>query len=934
VPELGKATYWLVLNTEEYNQGWKQAQATATTATDAIDKQLTGTEEQLQLFGTTAMETGGKVSAAADEMAGSMEGAAAKVDESTAAMSGGMKRAGAASTLAAGESAAAWRKSTASLAAAGKQSMKMAGMAGLGLAYFVIKEGVKTLKANNLAQLQLNNAVKQSGDIQNINIPTISRLADTWMKVDGQQRAVTLSIAGMLTNFQLIRNEAGKGNDVFDRSVNVIGEISAKMQSLGKNIKTPMLSMMIGRMLTDPAKGMAAAGRAGIKFSETQMAVVKHLIAANKGFEAQKYILGILEKTYKGAGKTLGDSFTGQWNKIKTQFGEASAKLMTTALPFFKILVGWLVKGATWLSKHVQLVKALIIGFGVLYGVIKTLEIAAAIFEMILSPEELIVAGIAALVAVFVLAVKYPKLLEQGLEAVGVKASTAKKIVMDLRKAFAWVRMEALKLWPTIKKAFEAIVSAVEAAIGLIRKHWDEIMKFIKIYVDWLVNSIKNDLQIVIGIFHFVGDILRGNWGNLVHDLGQIFWGLVDQLKNVGNTMIKLFEAVGSAIWNTMKSTAQAVANAFISALNWVSDMISKIPIPTIRIHHILGIPVPEPGITHLKMGHIGQVHWAGPSGHVTTHQSVPHGIGAGHRGGGAAGLHGGKKDTTKIPGSRFGGGGIGGVNAGIGNLKTGSMTKAKKKKGAKLGAGGILGPEWAILSMGLDKAELTKGLADDKRALDAEERFLKRVLDNHKNSLKMRMAAAKALAEVNKKLTSLQAQVVKNENQTFNDRMAIELAKASLLGGAAGAAKTAAVQAQIRKHELAMYTAEEDALKKRLKDKTLTLHQQAELWKQIASIDKKRIALAKQANADAAASAKELQAVMELRGSFFSEFAGNIFGESAGGGLSLSVNQPGNAPSKTVKINQNNVHHEIPKNRHYHADQARRLSQGAFAGM
>jgi hypothetical protein len=123
-----------------------------------------------------------------------------------------------------------------------------------------------------------------------------------------------------------------------------------------------------------------------------------------------------------------------------------------------------------------------------------------------------------------------------------------------------------------------------------------------------------------------------------------------------------------------------------------------------------------------------------------------------------------------------------------------------------------------------------------------------------------------------------------------------------------------------------------ETELKKRLITKEEALAREAALYKKLLDLDKKRLALLKQTNNADMASAKEMQAVMELRGSFFSQFAGNIFGQSAGG-LTLQVGQ-GQQSSPTVNLNQHNTFHEPPQDPHYFARQMRRHAAGALAGL
>lgn len=230
-----------------------------------------------------------------------------------------------------------------------------------------------------------------------------------------------------------------------------------------------------------------------------------------------------------------------------------------------------------------------------------------------------------------------------------------------------------------------------------------------------------------------------------------------------------------------------------------------------------------------------------------------------------------------------------------------------------KMNGGSILGMVFSRLSDAYLKAEHTKSLTDDKKALLAEERFLNRLLKQHGLSEKMRHAALTALHKVDTALASLSKKVMSQKNQAFNDRIAIETAQASLLGGKAGASKLSKIQKEVREHELKLLTAEENSIRRRLKDRTLSLHQQAQLWKQLAAVDKKRLALAKAIKKGATASEKEIQAALNDRGTFFGEFAPNIFTPGSNG-LLPGAQKPGSRGGRHVT--QNNTFHEIPRDR------------------
>jgi TP901 family phage tail tape measure protein len=245
---------------------------------------------------------------------------------------------------------------------------------------------------------------------------------------------------------------------------------------------------------------------------------------------------------------------------------------------------------------------------------------------------------------------------------------------------------------------------------------------------------------------------------------------------------------------------------------------------------------------------------------------------------------------------------------------------------------GGNLGGAFGTLMLGYMKAQHTKKLSDDKKALQAEERYLSRLLKQHNLSLATRKAALTAQHRADSALNAITSKIQRTKDQAFNDRLAIEQAKAELLGGKAGSAKLKKVQAEIRQHELKMLKSQEASIRKRLKDKSLSLHEQAKLWKQLVETDKKRLALLKKTKATENLTAKEIQAALNTRGTFFGEFAPNIFTKTGNG---LVPGATTGAKSVHHEVHQHNTFHELPKDRFRLARQMRdaMVKQTAFDG-
>jgi hypothetical protein len=277
--------------------------------------------------------------------------------------------------------------------------------------------------------------------------------------------------------------------------------------------------------------------------------------------------------------------------------------------------------------------------------------------------------------------------------------------------------------------------------------------------------------------------------------------------------------------------------------------------------------------------------------------------------------------------------------------LAAGVGGKDKKgTKGAKGAKGGVpttidmLGPRWTALQTAAERAH-RRGLVSYRKALIKEETYIIRMINSGRFHGKKMLDLEKMLTTLQGQVNAARAAIVARRERAFDDRMSIALAKASLLGGAAGRAKTTALKERIRRHELKIMMAEEKAIrrqitallkiKKRSEEET---HRLAALYTKLAALDKARLALAKKNAADSKRTAGELQAVMDTRGTFFGEFANNVFG-AGDGGLTLNVNDKSSGGGgKTVNVHQNNTYNEVPKDRHRQERQGQRAAAGAMA--
>ncbi|WP_282129263.1 hypothetical protein [Roseobacter litoralis] len=107
-------------------------------------------------------------------------------------------------------------------------------------------------------------------------------------------------------------------------------------------------SIMLGKALNDPVKGLSAMSRAGITFSDAQAEVIKDLAKTGDIAGAQRLILDEIASAYGGqaeaarlAGAGIVDAWRNTWGDIKEIVGAALVDILPPIIDALERLVGW-----------------------------------------------------------------------------------------------------------------------------------------------------------------------------------------------------------------------------------------------------------------------------------------------------------------------------------------------------------------------------------------------------------------------------------------------------------------------------------------------------------------------------------------------------------------------------------------------------------------
>jgi hypothetical protein len=191
-----------------------------------------------------------------------------------------------------------------------------------------VKVGIDEFMEAQKVMAQTNAVLKSTGGAAKVTATQITDLSSSIMKMTGIDDEAIQAGQNLLLTFTKIRNETGKGNDIFDQATLAMTNLSVAM---GKDLSSS--AILVGKALNDPVKGVSALSRAGVQFTEGQKETIKSLIESGDAMTAQKMILKELETQFGGSAEAAGKTLPGQLNILKQTFSNLAGQLVTTFMP-------------------------------------------------------------------------------------------------------------------------------------------------------------------------------------------------------------------------------------------------------------------------------------------------------------------------------------------------------------------------------------------------------------------------------------------------------------------------------------------------------------------------------------------------------------------------------------------------------------------------
>lgn len=166
--------------------------------------------------------------------------------------------------------------------------------------------------------------IKTTGGAAKVTAGQVNALATAISNKTGVDDEAVQSASNLLLTFTGVRNEVGKGNDIFNQATQSAVDMAAV---LGGDASSK--AIMLGKALNDPVKGITALTRAGVSFTAQQKKQIAALVKSGDTLGAQKIILKELGKEFGGAAAAAATPT----QKLGVIFGNLKERIGTALLP-------------------------------------------------------------------------------------------------------------------------------------------------------------------------------------------------------------------------------------------------------------------------------------------------------------------------------------------------------------------------------------------------------------------------------------------------------------------------------------------------------------------------------------------------------------------------------------------------------------------------
>lgn len=487
-----------------------------------------------------------------------------------------------------------------SLASSGRRLAKgmalgvAGGIAALGIG---IASTIKAAQESAKVGKQTTQVIKTMGAGSWTSSRQVGALATNLSNLTGVDDELIQSGANLLLTFGKIRNEAGKGNKIFDRTVAVANDMSV---ALGQDMKSS--SIQLGKALNDPIKGVTALQRVGVSFTASQKDQIKTLVDSGKTLDAQKLILKEVEAQFGGTAAAVATP----WERLKVTLGNIQEDIGARFLPIVdKVATFFANKLPAAIDKAKMVFNALtasfregdvtsdgLVGFVERVGVLARntwphvqrigraiSDFSKRVGEFFKRNPKVLFAGLGAVIgtllvgAVLALGAALVSVISPFLLVVVAIGAIAGAVTYAYTR-WSWFRdaVDAVVTWfkrtgwPALQSFATNVRAAFDRVVSWTQENWPKVQAVVRVVVNWFTGTAWPAIQRFAGSVRKSFDDLvawtRKMWPQISEAIGHVL--------TVIKVYIGVFVVAAMFLWNTFGETILSHVKRIWSAISTI----------------------------------------------------------------------------------------------------------------------------------------------------------------------------------------------------------------------------------------------------------------------------------------------------------------------------------------------------------------------------
>lgn len=434
----------------------------------------------------------------------------------------------------------------------------------------VIGGSISEARDAQVVGARTENVIRKMGGAANVSASQVAELAEQISNKTAIDDEAIQAGQNLLLTFGNVRNEAGKGNDVFSQTSQLMVDMSVAMGTDAKSA-----ALQLGKALNDPTKGVSALTRSGVSFTQQQKDQIAALQESGDILGAQKIILSEVEKQFGGAGAAMSTPA----DRAKVAWGNFQEEIGTAILPLVdKILTGL----ANGLPKVIDVAKQLSKTIGPV--ITDVVGVVRSLFSSFTEGEGDMGKTVAMLRTSFA---DIKQIVSSAVELITAiwNSAIGQNMLKVARSTFVAIRN-------VIAGALQVIKGVLDVVMGLIQGDWSRVWDGIKGIVSgvWKIISsivrhgitvlkaiVSNVMTIVRGIFARAWDGIKTLTGNAISALVRLVKRLpglwIAGLRVIGGLLRDLFSQAFSTARDAVSRGAQAIVDAVRSIPGRLRDL-------------------------------------------------------------------------------------------------------------------------------------------------------------------------------------------------------------------------------------------------------------------------------------------------------------------------------------------------------------------------